>query len=339
MGGESGGGECEKIIDKLKLMFNSPVLDLVILLSFTYFIGSLILSAINEAIAGTLRLRQKDLGKALENLFFDPKWKMFVKNTLLKSPQLQSLMKRQDRMPAYIPASNFVLALEENLDQDEYAKGVFKPKVVNIPTNQNLLPDVILTVMQTIWNQSDTTEAKSRKEEFETKLEEFYNNAMNRTTGWYKRRIRRILLVVGLILAFVLNIDTIEIVNNALKDKTQLSKTVDNITANLPKSGALNQTVTVKDTSGNVVINTSIAATTDSIKKLQIIYENTTGYSLGYNDFHKQWKGHFWIKLLGLLITAFALQMGSNYWFDLMNKAVNIRAAGKKPVEKDSTKK
>lgn len=41
-------------------MFNSPVLDLVILLSFTYFIGSLILSAINEAIAGAFRLRQKD---------------------------------------------------------------------------------------------------------------------------------------------------------------------------------------------------------------------------------------------------------------------------------------
>jgi len=36
-------------------MFNSPVLDLVILLTFIYFTGSLILSAINEAIAGALR--------------------------------------------------------------------------------------------------------------------------------------------------------------------------------------------------------------------------------------------------------------------------------------------
>lgn len=320
-------------------MLNSPILDLVILLSFTYFIGSLILSAINEAIAGTFRFRQNDLGNALKNLFFDADWKVFVKNTLLKSPQLQSLMKSQGRLPTYVPANSFVLALVENLDQAQYANGNIQSKLVNAATNENVLPDVILTVMQTIWNQSEGVIGKSRKEEFETRLEAFYNNAMDRTTGWYKRRIRRVLLILGLALAFVLNIDTIEIVNNALKDKTKLSKAVDNITANLPKLDSLNHTVTVKDTSGKVEINTTLTQTADSIKKLEVIYENTTGYGLGYNNFQEQWQGHFWIKLLGILITAFALQLGSNYWFDLMNKAVNIRAAGKKPDEKKDAKK
>jgi hypothetical protein len=50
-------------------MFSSPVLDLVILLSFIYFTGSLILSTINEAIAGSLRLRPGQLETTLQNLF------------------------------------------------------------------------------------------------------------------------------------------------------------------------------------------------------------------------------------------------------------------------------
>lgn len=39
------------------------------------------------------------------------------------------------------------------------------------------------------------------------------------------------------------------------------------------------------------------------------------------------------IKLLGILITAFALSLGANFWFDLLKKLVSIREAGKKPEE------
>jgi hypothetical protein len=39
------------------------------------------------------------------------------------------------------------------------------------------------------------------------------------------------------------------------------------------------------------------------------------------------------IKLLGILITAFALSLGANFWFDLLKKLVSLRDAGKKPEE------
>lgn len=39
------------------------------------------------------------------------------------------------------------------------------------------------------------------------------------------------------------------------------------------------------------------------------------------------------LKLLGILITAFALSLGANFWFDLLKKLVSIREAGKKPEE------
>jgi hypothetical protein len=319
-------------------MFNSPVLDLVILLSFTYFIGSLILSAINEAIAGTFRLRQKDLGKGLFHFFLDPQWKSFVKNTLLKSPHLQTLMKTKGRMPAYIPPQNFVLALIENLDDEEYKKGNIKSKPTTSTTALNntvpqkdIIPKDALIVLQTIMKQVSNLPADQRVQEFEKRVEEFYNNTMDRVTGWYKRRVRRILLALGFILAVILNIDTIKIANDAMQDKTRLGKAVDNITAHLPEWDSLSRSsIAVTDSAGNI----EIKETGKNVSGVLMTYTQTTGYQLGYNgDFKKQWRTNFWKKLLGVLLTAFALQLGSNYWFDLMNKAVNVRATGKRPDE------
>ena len=45
------------------------------------------------------------------------------------------------------------------------------------------------------------------------------------------------------------------------------------------------------------------------------------------------------MKLAGLLVTAGALSLGAPFWFDLLNKLVNLRAAGKKPKTPEEEKK
>ena len=40
-------------------------------------------------------------------------------------------------------------------------------------------------------------------------------------------------------------------------------------------------------------------------------------------------------KVLGILFTAFLVSLGSNFWFELLNKLVNMRSAGKKPATKE----
>jgi hypothetical protein len=44
----------------------------------------------------------------------------------------------------------------------------------------------------------------------------------------------------------------------------------------------------------------------------------------------------FLTKLFGLLLTAGAVSLGAPFWFDLLNKAVNLRATGR-PPEKPTT--
>jgi hypothetical protein len=144
-------------------------------------------------------------------------------------------------------------------------------------------------------------------------------------------------LVLGFILAFTMDIDTVKIVSESLADKNKLNQAANNIAANISKLDSLQQLV-VTDTSIESIKKTAQG----NIKTEVIAYKQTTGYGLGYDDFSKEWSGakNFWKKILGMLITAFALQLGSNYWFDLMNKAVNVRATGKRPDDKptDDTK-
>jgi hypothetical protein len=42
---------------------------------------------------------------------------------------------------------------------------------------------------------------------------------------------------------------------------------------------------------------------------------------------------------LGWLLTALAISLGAPFWFDILNKVVSIRAAGKAPEERQKDPK
>src|SRR6185436_4630280 len=51
-------------------------------------------------------------------------------------------------------------------------------------------------------------------------VEAWYDDAMDRVSGWYKRRTSFILIVIGLLASFALNIDTIQITKALLYNDT-----------------------------------------------------------------------------------------------------------------------
>jgi len=48
--------------------------------------------------------------------------------------------------------------------------------------------------------------------------------------------------------------------------------------------------------------------------------------------------GGWFRKLIGIIITAFAACLGAPFWFDMLNKVMNIRASGASPKEAPKTK-
>lgn len=322
-------------------MFNSPVLDLVILLSFVYFIGSLLLSAVNELIVSSFDFRQKHLKGALEKLFFDDGWKTFFNEVLAKSPHLQSLFSDKDKFPSYIPSKNFANAIIENIGPDNFVSDNL-PQLISKINGNDKLPKSLKSVVLTIMAKTQLNVEKIQKE-----LEDFYNDSMERASGGYKRKIKWFMFVIAFVLAAAMNMDTIKISRDALRDKNKLSRTADNISAEMARiSLDSGNNVSIKDESGKVIVQVSskidttakdtvtAAQTLKTIKNLQIAYAQTSGSEFGYaGGFCKEWSENFWSKLLGILITVFALQLGANFWFDLLNKVVNLRASGKKPDE------
>jgi len=198
-------------------------------------------------------------------------------------------------------------------------------------------------------------QTQSDLDKFQKKLEDFYNNAMDRCGGVYKKKMSVILFVAGFVIAFSMNLDTIRISQDALGDKQKLGQTVDKIVSQIPGITSGKGQITIKKGSGSIIISQN-QDTTDTSKKavdlnkkikavndLSVYLQQNAGISFGYTNwdsFSEKW--NFWsesfrhlgdvaLSLLGIIITTLALQLSSNFWFDLLNKFVNVRAAGQKP--------
>ncbi len=178
-------------------------------------------------------------------------------------------------------------------------------------------------------------------------LEAWYTGGMDRVSGWYKLHTRRVLLVVGLLVAVIFNVDTLSIV-------TQLSRS-----AELRKSlaDAATQVVETKRFNGvEIQVNEGdVKIAQDDLKKFAsgiMAYEKQglpIGHSclspaeVGTDSRLKAVIGRCWlnirataagdwlVKVLGWLVTGLAVSLGAPFWFDLLNRLVDLRGAGKRP--------
>lgn len=338
-------------------MFNSTVLDLVILLSFTYFIGSLLISSLQEIIATVLDWRAKDLETALNNLLFDSNWQSFLKDKIFKSPFILVLKKDVDDFPSYIPAANFARAVIQQLGGSNIDK---IRTTLTATAADSGLPASLKTALDDFLQ-----EANGSVEAFQQQLETFYNTGMDRTTGWYKRKTRKLIFWMSFVAAVLLNLDTIKIINDSLKQPIQLKANADHIAAAVKDIQYKEDTTGIsvqfsRKAGSGLIIDTgaskaSIDTLSHRIKQLNTLTAqlDSAGLKVGYTGFNDAWAewtgdntsakwylsvGKFLLKLLGLFITVCALQLGSGYWFGILTKAVNIRGTGKKPDEKKGKK-
>ncbi len=68
----------------------------------------------------------------------------------------------------------------------------------------------------------------------------------------------------------------------------------------------------------------------EAVKELQGV--QTAGIPLGWTAAPRgcEWAN----KIIGLILTIFAISLGAPFWFDVLNKIVSIRSVGLSPEEK-----
>jgi hypothetical protein len=197
-------------------------------------------------------------------------------------------------------------------------------------------PDTKL-FLQSIW-----AEAGADVEIFRQRLEKWFDDTMERATGWYKKHTQNVLLVLGLVLAIAFNVDSISIAKKLTKDPKlreqmvqaanaylEKNKELNDQLKNLPENSALyNSTRQQADyltARSNELMDSAQSMIKTDIKNIN----QTLGLGWGKGFFYYN-EGQNWTWVFGWLITALAISLGAPFWFDLLNKLMKLRGSGNK---------
>ncbi|MGQ0814300.1 MAG: hypothetical protein ACT4O1_07520 [Gemmatimonadota bacterium] len=229
------------------------------------------------------------------------------------------------REPSYIPSRLFADAL---LDIVAPRNAAGPASVQDLKLMADRLPPQIGRPLRIFADRAGSDLADARKQ-----LEKWYEDAMERVSGLYKRKVQLLTIVAALILTAVINADTITLTRSLASDAATRNALASYAEA-ASKADPANTAATPRAQLAQ------ITATIDTLRGI--------GLPLGWrkgdffpaytrNDDRKltraaiPWAGS---KLLGLLITALAVSLGAPFWFDMLNKIVNIRSSGRAPEEK-----
>ncbi|MCW2525938.1 MAG: hypothetical protein JWM76_798 [Pseudonocardiales bacterium] len=235
------------------------------------------------------------------------------------------------RNPQYLSGSTFSRALVDTLipnavaDPSKAGQGSvisqLETAVKRLPVDTPLRDNLLSLLLR----------AGGDMSKFEALVEKWYDDQMAMLSGWYKRWSRVVLGVFGLVVAVMINVDTVQVAHSLYVD----APTRDAVVATA-SSGALCENAAAGDARKNC-INQEFAAL------------DVTGVPLGYasncNPIKSSWSGCFtwnnganfngWdviLKIVGWLVTAFAVSFGAPFWFEALSKLGNLRNTGTKPA-------
>lgn len=293
-----------------------------------------------------------------------PKHKMSLLELFYDHPSIKYLGENKvHNKPSYISPEFFAKSLIDILKKKgQIAEPTNSFEIqagINTIKNSNETKSYIQTLLDESGNDLD---------KFKELLEKWFNETMHRTSGWYKKQSQKITFVIGLVLAISFNVDTIAIVGILSKDK-DASKKLTALSAQYIENHKDNQgnltpeedsiatlllynakkQIETDITGANSIIGLGWTFPIDTIvtigykkaivhgKQIKIKESKEKVVQLGVFDKMKFIFQEIYTnkrKMYGYLITALAISFGAPFWFDLLNKIMQIRGAGKKPEEK-----
>jgi hypothetical protein len=244
-------------------------------------------------------------------------------------------------LPSYIPSRTFALALCDILNNPRpFGWDSMKNMEANLTAlHQKYADNKAVEALLTL-----VVDAAGKPEKLQTNLENWYNDSMDRVSGWYRRYVQNILLFIGLGVAIALNVDSIRVARTLWVDK-------DARTGLSTAASAYLNTHTTPPNSATATPPQQVnkAELQDQLKKTIGAFNDVSRDSLlpiGWkHSFDEYWAWYtpdldhnlqVLEKLAGWMITAIALSLGAPFWFDALNKFMVVRGTIK-PQEKSMT--
>jgi hypothetical protein len=324
-------------------MFNYVVLDVVIGLVFIYLLYSLLATIIQEFIATYLGLRAKMLMKGISRMLDDDVNAKGISDAFYGHPLIKYLGENKSySKPAYLSAKNFSKVLidllrGENVQPGQSYNPLIQQALITGKTIWGVSSEIspqTLSYLRSLW-----ADAQGDVEKFSSLLEQWFDDTMERASGWFKRKTQFILFFVGLALAIIFNIDTISIAGKLSNDPKLAAQLADNASVYMqnnkeiliqqfatPNSSVNTNNKVYKDQLDSIITKSNnLMNTANDLVKGNIKDSNKLlglGWGNKPNNFH-------WWSILGWLITALAISLGAPFWFDLLNKLMQLRTSKK----------
>ncbi|HXB40577.1 MAG TPA: hypothetical protein VNZ49_08545 [Bacteroidia bacterium] len=316
-------------------MFNSIVLDVVTGLIFVYLLYSLLVTIVAELIATLFAFRAKFLKVSITRMLTDKKNKKSRTDSLVKTfynhPNIKYLAKNNlFKLPSEITSDRFSTTLINILRKKKAAPTVMEEIKVGMAyfdlTEHSETKKTLTDLIE---------DANGDLATFKDSLENWYNEMIDRVIGWYKRRMKFVLFIIGLIISVSFNVDSIRI-----------AKTLTNNNDARYKVLKMATDPAVKQKLGDIIKYSQKADSTKNDSIIRSQYDTLRTYSDKMSDivggsFCTTWdkndcSGRF-LMIFGCLLTSLALSLGAPFWFDLLSKLVALRGGGKstEPPAKD----
>jgi hypothetical protein len=328
-------------------MFGSQVLETAAGLAFIYLVLSTFASAINEAIAGILALRARSLETSLKSLLAENATQpAAVAAAAGGVPQIPVATGVTPAQAGWNVASSLLQHPSvSNLNAPRVlGKGVSKPAYLEGKTFANVLLDIVApdsgSSLAQVRSSVDRLQNKELRrallplmdqaagdiDKARANIESWYDQAMDRLSGMYKRRAQCILFLLGFAIAASLNIDTIHTVATLWKNPVLREQLVEQA-----KEAVKNNNSTTPPSADS---QNSVSSATTALDTQYSKMATPLGWAASPSEYYRAW-GEWWrlVSLLGWLFTALAVSFGAPFWFDFLNNTLklNARLSGAKP--------
>jgi hypothetical protein len=332
-------------------------LDVAIGLAFFFLLLTFVASALVEMVSNLRNWRAEMLYAAIDNMLKNSD--LVTSENVYQNPQVKALSRNDaakswvdvfDRFgwrpptedsagtpPSYIPAGVFSAAILNKLNTSG-AVPALSPEQ-SLQTLQALLTakppkgvgkDALRSVLTTtLATQGASVQA------LRVAIEKWYNDTMDRTSGWYKRRTQTCLLMIGLLVALGANIDTLTVTSwlwqgDAAREAV-VSAAADYVKNHPMPVGAVKAVTPAAKASAPPALPVQPTVASYGAQLVEADRQLLAlQYPVGWPHADE---GALWILkyLAGCLITAIAISMGSSFWFDSLQNLIKLRGAGPKP--------
>jgi hypothetical protein len=224
-------------------------------------------------------------------------------------------------------------------------RGVAALSVISPEVNQTL--NALLSNLEEYVGEKESKLAKAREN-----VEKWFDDSMDRVSGVFKRHSQWMALVIGFVIALILNVDSVDLtlylwreptVRQALAENAAMFDLSQEELETNPEEALQNfrnQFVGLSLPIGWGLTRVESSAFYDDQCQLfprekQSFGIPVIGSTLCITTPNPSSQANLALKVLGIFLTALAARQGAPFWFDILKRVVNLRGTGANPAEKE----